>query len=231
MNRCCWCGQTVGLSLTVSDVFSFSRLTPEARCRSCAQKLVSIDPKSACPGCSRNQETAGWCMDCLKWKKQYPHKDFSHTALYAYEGLIREWLQAYKFKGDYRLASFFRSDLRQAIRSLKPIDIIIPIPVSEASLRKRGFNQVEGLLQAASVSFLPVLEHLGKGKKQSEKKRAERMNSPQPFQVKEAFKEQIKNKRVLIVDDVYTTGRTIFHAREVLEKEKIAQIQTFTLAR
>ncbi len=170
-------------------------------------------------------------MDCLKWKKQYPHKDFSHTALYVYEGLFREWLQAYKFKGDYRLASFFRSDLRQAIRSLKPIDIIIPIPVSEASLRKRGFNQVEGLLEAASIPFLPVLEHIGRGKKQSEKKRAERLNSPQPFQIKEAFKEKIKNKRVLIVDDVYTTGRTIFHAREVLEKEKTAQIQTLTLAR
>lgn len=231
MNQCCWCGQTVSPSLTISEVFSFSRLSTDVRCEKCTKKLLSIDPKKSCPGCSRMQESDKVCPDCLKWQKIYPNMEFHHTALYTYEGLIREWLEVYKFKGDYRLAHFFSGDIRKATRSFGRSFLIVPIPVSVQSLKIRGFNQVEGLLQAAEVPFVPVLEHAGEGRKQSEKNRKERMESVQPFHIQPDNQNKVRNKKVLIVDDVYTTGRTIFHARDVVGKAGAAQVRTLTLAR
>ncbi len=65
---------------------------------------------------------------------------------------------------------------------------------------------------------------------QSEKSREERLQMTQPFELK-VSKEKIRNQRVLLVDDVYTTGRTLFHAAELLYKNGAETVKSLTFAR
>ncbi len=95
----------------------------------------------------------------------------------------------------------------------------------------RGFNQVEGLLEFAGVKYTPALIHCGTGEKQSSKNRKMRMLSPQPFKLNEVFQDSIKGKSVILVDDIYTTGRTFFHAADCLLKNGAQSIETFSISR
>lgn len=65
---------------------------------------------------------------------------------------------------------------------------------------------------------------------QAKKTKEERMLMPQPFEVN-VDKTKIINKEIILVDDVYTTGRTMFHAAECLLPYQPKTIRTFTLAR
>lgn len=230
MKECLGCGERLYTAFRVSDLFSFSRLPEEVRCQKCTKKLIPIPERKACRGCCRLQEDRELCQDCVRWQKEYPGSSFSHRALYAYEGWITEWLEHYKYKGDYRQAAFFKEDISEAVRSFERA-IVVPIPVSQASMASRGFNQVEGLLKAANVPYLSALQHRGRGEKQSKKNRQERMTSPQPFAIKEENRDKIANQKILLVDDVYTTGRTLFHARDLLLQQGGGEVHTFTLSR
>lgn len=65
---------------------------------------------------------------------------------------------------------------------------------------------------------------------QSKKTRKERMRLQQPFAIKKKTK-KIKNCSVILVDDIYTTGRTLFHAAAVINDCYPKSLNTFTLAR
>ena len=73
-----------------------------------------------------------------------------------------------------------------------------------------------------------LLEHIGSGKKQSEKTRQERLQLKQPFKVKENVGVP---KKVLLVDDVYTTGATIHLAAKVLKETGVEEVESLTLFR
>ena len=67
---------------------------------------------------------------------------------------MKEYMQRYKFNGDYRLRMVFQREFSKVVNEQKT-DLIVPIPVTSTTMQTRGFNQVIGLLR--EVSYQPIL--------------------------------------------------------------------------
>jgi competence protein ComFC len=214
MSICVFCSETIEPPLSLGFIFSFQPLQESVTCATCFKKFKRIEAKQACPGCFRKQREQKMCRDCLKWKEKLSQFPLSHTALYTYNEMAREYMNQFKFQGDLLLAEVFSDVLRTYLKPWQKTHTIVPIPLSEISQKDRGFNQVEQLLTKAGISYQLLLEHRGTEAKQSSKSKAERMQTEQPFKLKDSERLRFE-KPILIVDDVYTTGRTILHAREI----------------
>ena len=106
--------------------------------------------------------------------------------------------------------------------------LICLLPLSKERFEQRGFNQVSGCLELTKVSFTPLLKRKELSP-QSEKTRTERLLMEQPFLLA-VTSEKIRNQKVLLVDDVYTTGRTLFHGAELLYKNGAKTVKSLTFA-
>ncbi|WP_225743299.1 ComF family protein [Marinilactibacillus sp. Marseille-P9653] len=122
-------------------------------------------------------------------------------------------------------------DLIKAIGNIATIDMIVPIPVSKKSFQIRGFNQTGIMLKTARIPYTNLLENTTTEKNQSKKTRQERLQSIQPFRIADQNKVSIKGKRVLVIDDVYTTGRTMIYAMECLISEGARNVQSLSVFR
>lgn len=231
MTICIWCGQQMTYSLTISDLFTFKKLKAKSACASCYSKLEKISGNPSCPCCSRLQETTEVCQDCQKWIKASKIESLNHKALYSYNAFAKEWMERYKFTGDIRVARMISEDLIKAVGRMSAIDMVVPIPVSNKSFQNRGFNQTEIMLKIAKIPYTNLLENTTTEKNQSKKNRQERLESIQPFRRAEHNKESIKGKKVLVIDDVYTTGRTMIYAMECLLSEGARQVQSLSVFR
>jgi competence protein ComFC len=111
--------------------------------------------------------------------------------------------------------------------------ILIPIPISKERLGKRGYNQAlyiaKGISNTNTVDALERIKDTQKlFKTKHRDERAEEIKNS--FMVKEKYKEFVKNKNIIIVDDVTTTGATLYEARNVLLQSGAASVRAFTLA-
>ena len=217
MKNCLFCNGKVSQNLSIQKIFSFHTLEEELTCPKCFEQFIAINPKTACPGCSRQQEEPDWCSDCIKWKKYLPSVEPRHKALFEYNEMARQYMNAFKFQGDVVLAKVFREQLKKALKPYLKTHRITTIPSRSSSYQKRGFNQVELLLKSAEIPYDSLIIHAKETVLQSSQNRQERLRAVQPFEMNDRMKHENMTKPVLILDDVYTTGRTIFHARELLE--------------
>jgi competence protein ComFC len=155
----------------------------------------------------------------------------------AYQGAIRASVLQLKTSPylSEKLFDLIENTLTES-NILKSVDLIIPIPLHQTRLTERGFNQAELIsekisnlakitLDNASLARIkPTLKHrIGMDK-------IDRSNS-----LKGAFQvirpRLIANQIILLVDDVFTTGSTIFAATDELIKAKAKEVKVFTLAR
>ena len=115
---------------------------------------------------------------------------------------------------------------------LQDIDVIIPIPIHEKRLKMRGYNQSELLLESFTDTgkvCLNCVERNVETESQRTKNAKERIeNMTNCFSVKN--KSIIKNKKILIVDDVFTTGATCNSLAKTLLKAGAKQVKCLTLA-
>lgn len=128
-------------------------------------------------------------------------------------------IHALKYR-DKRNAAYTMAALIQEVicRNNMSFDLIVPVPIHKQKLQKRGYNQSE--LIARELSNIMNIPHLNAI--------ARIRNTPSQvlfngegrwYNVKDAFRcdANLKGKSVLLVDDVITTGATIFYCAEVLK--------------
>lgn len=224
MNSCLLCHRENLRQPSLWQLMNFQPLPTSPLCQTCWQDFESIPAEEACSGCGRHCQTK-ICEDCERWSKTVI---FSNRALYAYNAPLRRFMSQYKFNGDYRLRLAFQHQFEIAVKEIHA-DLVIPIPINETTYSNRGFNQVEGFLE--KVVLTPGLKTLRQTKQipQSAKNRQERMMTDQPFAL--ALNANVFcKKRILVVDDIYTTGRTIRHAANLLLNAGASEVVGLTLA-
>jgi competence protein ComFC len=193
-------------------------------CSTCSKQFESLE--GGCHFCCKAGEAA-ICKDCQYWASL--GQELQHYALYHYNDSLQDYFSKYKFLGDYRLRQVFRGEIKTALKRMRPA-VFVPIPISEKRLQKRGFNQVEGLLAAAGISYYPLLNKSVDEKAQSSKGRYERLRLGKIFQINPEISLDFSS-RIVLVDDIYTTGATIHSAVATLKEAGYLSVTSFSLAR
>lgn len=191
----------------------------ELICKECADKVLSRkndeDGKAntcACEVCGRDirQGEKKVCYRCSVTKYRFR----KNTSLLNYrEPVVRELTHLFKF-GSNRLAGkdiarLLNENLRAVVLECG-CDITASTPLSGVAMRRRGFNQVEKILDLCDIPYVPLLKRSGHTRHQSELNAEDRRNSIKgQFQVAQKYLNCIQDKKIMVVDDVYTTGSTV----------------------
>ena len=209
------CHTEYTIEATFHQLFLLKDSSP-GLCTTCHNKFQLITP----PYCSRcyKPDIKDVCSDCKIWEKE--GIIVNHQAVFTDNKAMEEFFSRYKFLGDYRLHHVFNKYFKTE-RGYT----IVPIPVSKQRFQERGFNQVAALLQQLPFSSLLEKEE---GPAQNTRTRNERLKNKNTFTLKAKVKVPDK---ILLVDDVYTTGRTLQHAIAVLKQGGAQEIKTFSLCR
>ena len=223
MSNCLLCDQELSNQESLRDLILMKKenLT---MCDNCKSKFEPVSEASCKTCCKKSSETS--CEDCQEWERK--GKSVNHKALYYYNEEMKEYFQKYKFQGDQLLAGLFAEEVKLALKKYKGYTIV-PIPLSDERNEKRGFNQVTAILEAARIPYQDVLKKKNT-KAQSQKNKKERLKTEQAFERKE-FKNKSWPEKILIIDDIYTTGATIERAKEMLNVNGVKEIRSFSLAR
>lgn len=152
-------------------------------------------------------------------------------------GKVQAILHSLKYENKPELGVMLGKRYGELVKTLiaENIDLIVPVPLHESRLRKRGYNQSDafaaGLSQSTGVpwSSTAVFRRLN-SETQTRKTREERWkNVDGIFQIVQI--DAVENKRILLVDDVVTTGATLEScAKSILEKAENISIATIAMA-
>lgn len=198
----------------------------EAVCRECRSQFLTYSPPH-CRGCGRTTEEEPFCLECQRWDQKLGWH-LRHQCIFQYNQAMKEYMHRYKFQGDYLLRKVFSGIMTAKVKQ-EEADVVVPIPVSQSTLLSRGFNQVTGLVEVPLATPLAVVEQ--EKRRQSSRSREERLAIPQPFCWEdEHFRQILIGKRVLLIDDVYTTGRTMYYGAALLRQAGAKSVKSLSLA-
>lgn len=166
----------------------------------------------------------------LSYYKSVAHYSFHYTPF------IQEYFYQLKANGDIARASVL-SDIIQKDLVYYELQakqcVIVPIPISEERLKVRGFNQVEVMLDASSIRYERILR-TNKKYTQSQLTLEQRLALNNPFYIDEDEIKKVsidfKDKTIIIVDDIITTGVTIHHAAQMLNHLNPYDIKVYAFA-
>ncbi|MEW6427487.1 MAG: ComF family protein [Thermodesulfobacteriota bacterium] len=198
---------------------------------------IDLSGMPTCPVCGIPfPHTAGndhRCAACLRGDHAF---DLARSAV-LYQGAARQLLRDFKYRRDFSALPLFTRLLRGQLPEWLPAeaDIVLPVPLHLKRLRDRGFNQAlvlaRGLCHARPETIDPfvLVRDRWTVPQTSLHGRERRRNLQNAFQVKHP--ERVRNKTVLLVDDVMTTGTTANECARVLKKNGAARVLVATLAR
>ena len=166
-----------------------------------------------------------------------------HIYFFQYQGLIREQIISFKFKDKpYKYKAISKFIIENYIlkdsntfKLLNDYDVIIPVPVSSRRLKERGYNQAELIAKeiAKALGKKLITNCLYKTKNivpQSTLNKEEReKNIKGVYALKN--KAALLKKKVLLIDDIYTTGSTANECCNILEEAGTAKIAVMTIAK
>jgi ComF family protein len=192
-----------------------------------------IDKELICNECYKN-------LNINEKIDKYTNKNFDeHLYIFKYEGIIRKLILNYKFNDKPYLNEFFVKIIlknKKICGKIKKYDIIIPVPIHKKRKNERGYNQSEIIAYKIAKNFTNinlVTNSLLKEKHtvaQSTLTREQRMKN-----VKQVYnlinKEKIENKRIILFDDIFTTGSTADECSKILKQNGAKEILVFTIAK
>ena len=195
-----------------------------------------IDNKGICNKCFLKLMALAENRIMDQWETE---KNF-HQLIYIfkYEGMIRKIILDYKFnEKSYIYETFVNFILKneKIFEKLKTYDTIIPVPISKKRMKERGYNQ--SLLIAREISQILHIELqencLLKTKNIIEQSKLNKEQREQNIQnVYELKNGQIlTNKKILLIDDIYTTGSTVRECSKILQSGKPKAIDVLVLAK
>ncbi|MDH7498586.1 MAG: ComF family protein, partial [Syntrophomonadaceae bacterium] len=204
-------------------------------CEKCEGNMA--ESRAAFPVCDRCGkyllEGGDLCADC---REETPPFSIAR-AVGPYENEFKIAIKILKFLCRRYIALRMGEMMAEVVRReprFWPLDLVVPVPISQANLLERGFNQSEVLARYVARSLkLPratdLLVRVKETPSQRELSRREREeNLRQAFRVTEP--ERVKGKSVLLVDDVYTTGSTVRECAHALLAAGAIRVAVITWA-
>ena len=200
-----------------------------------------------CPFCHRvvPVERSGFCAQCQKtlpWTQEAETEQIGETFRVCvsplwYEGDVRESFPRYKFKGRQGYAKVYGTLMAQCVQDhlAGQYDGITWVPLSEERRRERGYDQAMLLALAVALQLNDVAVETLKKRRNAQAQSslhdaaARRENVRDNYEVTDP--ELVEGKRILLIDDVVTTGATLSECAETLKKAGAADVVCATLAR
>ncbi len=204
-------------------------------CMGCANTFHVIkNPKCLKCGKPLEQEEQEYCFDCTRQTFHFNRG----MALWVYDEKVKKSIANFKFHNRREYSKYYVQELlnyyREEIIKTAP-DILVPVPLHKSKLKERGFNQAYLLAQGISKSVgIPVVENYlirsHKTKAQKRLDNRERANNLHgAFALNSSYSEIIFNK-IMLIDDIYTTGSTIDACAEVLLQVGVKEIYFLSLS-
>ncbi len=202
------------------------------------EKLLNVIFPIQCGICGKLGSSI--CDECYKILKKYEiRKQYEDIFFaYRYEGIVRSLIIKYKFNDKSYLYKTFSEILlknKNLCKFLKSYDIILPVPLHKKRLQERGYNQADLIAKEIAknsglIYYKNVLVKNKNIKPQSIKNVQDRMNDVLGiYEVRNA--DLLKNKDILIFDDIYTTGSTANECKKELLKSGANKVGILVLAK
>lgn len=245
----------MGEGLLKSITGAFTALITPSSCASCRSSVKKADVGRLCAPClegiSRPRDPLctvcgvpmdelaipgpdGSCGDCRGGRA------FASARAYGlFDGTLRDLIRRLKYQGDKTLAEplgHLVLQVGQESLLLQDYDAIVPVPLHRARFTERGFNQTyllaRPLAREARLPVVPALERLVNATAQvGLQGEARQANVQGVFTVHPRKQSEITRRKILLVDDVITTGATADACAEALTKAGAKSVDVLAVAR
>lgn len=214
---CCFCGK-----ISVQEI-----------CDSCKEKVFYIkEPR--CKKCGKpiRYEEQEYCHDCQKQSFHY----VQGRSLWIHKGAVPWSIYQFKYHNRRIYGKFYAKELYRVYgESIKEwgIDLIVPVPLHWRRRRKRGYNQAEIVARyLGELTGIPIDTRLVIRKKYTEPQKTLN-NKERVKNLKHVFdvrKMTVREKNILLIDDIYTTGSTIDAISKILLEKGYNKVWFLTIS-
>ncbi len=203
-------------------------------CQNCRAGLPPI-PEPVCEQCGAPLGTgeAPSCLECADW----PGEVVTARALCLLESPAREMVHALKYQGWRGAGEFMGVEMaRRAPGAVRRADCVVPVPTSVRNLRRRGYNQAAVIAEALAATLdIPLVACLERGRQEGTQTALNpvqrRANVSGAFHLSERYGDAVRGSRIVLVDDVITTGATVLAAVEALGNGAPGPVVAYAFAR
>ena len=199
--------------------------------------LDYLFPNYTCLGChdeiqeSTLKNICNPCLDALEFAN--PTKSGNVHTPFIYNEILSKMILDLKYSSDGLVAKMLAPFMRVIINP-KNYDIVIPIPLHKLRLLNRGYNQAT-VLALEVFPDIPIWEHILERHKKTTPQTKDMSADQRHANQKDAFlvryPELITKKRIILVDDVVTSGATTTEAARVLREAGAKSIHILAIAR
>lgn len=203
-------------------------------CATCLEKIDIIEPP-CCHKCGTPCDPAIYiCAEC---REREFHFEFA-CSVGTYDGTLREAIHALKFACQELMARPLGELMARCYTTSGlpgKVDVAVPIPIHRSRLVDRGFNQSAEIARVFCKRVSLPMETNALVKTKKTRDQVDLPENERFANVEGAFAvsdpDPIQGKRVLIIDDVFTTGATVNEAAKTLRSAGASAVYAYTLAR
>lgn len=210
------------------------------------EKILNLIFPNVCGFCNKKDESS-LCKNCELSLKKYEincitkikNKNFDYLfCALKYEDIVREKILQYKFfENSYLYKTFAKIIIKnkKIYRFLKLYDIIISVPMYKNKKAVRGYNQSELIAKEIAKQMELTFEKDVLIKQKNTKVQSTLTGKQREENIKNAFaiinSEKIRNKKIILVDDIYTTGSTVNECSKMLKQAGAREICVVAIAK
>lgn len=196
-------------------------------CRPCAADLPWL--RACCQRCALPLPHAGMCGECLRTPPAFD----GAAAAFEYRFPVDRLVHRFKFGGDLAIGRWLGEQLAARVRGLETPDVLVAPPLAPRALGERGFNQALELAKPVGRALGVPVEPAALRKVRETAPQRTLGRRARQVNLRGAYvcELDVSGARVVVVDDVITTGATVGSAAEAMLRAGAASVHAWAVAR
>ena len=213
--------------LLTQDCLLCGAASQDILCPDCADDLPRL-PERRCPRCALPTSQGETCGKCLTAP---PHFDETRVA-FRYGFPVDKLIQSFKYGHRLALGHYFGRQLARLVQTISA-DLVIPLPLHPDRLRSRGFNQALELARPVAKALACPLDASLCQRIRNTQAQADLPWKARRQNIRHAFHcvKDLSGQRIVLVDDVMTTGASLDECARTLRLHGAASIVLLVVAR